>query len=396
MPEAVVHRISVFPLTLPMRQRICHAAARLGVAESVVVGLELTDGTMGFGETVAQSYVTGESAGSVVSTIQDILSPAVMEFHALSFPEALEAIDALPWKDATGHSIPAARAAVELALLDASLRTFHRTCDDVVQWLELPRFGTPGSATAVRISHVLAADSTPATLKQLRRMYWRGLRRFTLKVGLEGDHVRLRKVAAYLAKPLAKKTAFLRIDADGGWSAREAEAWLQEHTRAFVAAVEQPIARGDDDSLALLRERVDLPIFLDESVITVDDARRAIECGVADGISLGLSKCGGFLPTLRMASLTLRAGLRLKVDHPPTCTSILAAATVRFLEVCPSVEWVEGCAVPLVLRSDVVHQSVYFGYGGRVPRLRAPGLGAEVNADSLPGLCGDSPIILNL
>lgn len=396
MPAAVVHCISIFPLIIPLRYRVTHAAAEHGVADPVVVAVELTGGTIGYGETVAQSYVTGESANTVVEAVRSVFAPLLVTFHPASFPEALEIIESLPWHDAKGCQIPAARAAVELALLDAAMRLFRRSMDDVVQWMELPGFGRPGSVGRIRFSHVLAAESTRETVRQLRFMFWYGLRGFKLKVGLAGDRDRLERVASYLGRALAKGRASLRIDANGRWTPDEAAAWLGEVEHLPIAAVEQPLPRGEEESLVALRDRSGIPIVADESLVTVEDARRLIEHGVADEFTIRLSKCGGLLPSLRIAALARRANVRIQLSGALGETSILAAAALRFLEVCPSVGWAEGCLGSFLSRDDIAAQFVRFRYGGRAPRLRGPGLGVEVEPGRLRRLCVDEPVILHL
>jgi muconate cycloisomerase len=77
-------------------------------------------------------------------------------------------------------------------------------------------------------------------------------------------------------------------------------------------------------------------------------------------------------------------------------TSVLSAAGLRFLEVCPGVTWAEGCFGSFLLSNDVVRKELRFGYAGRPPRLEAGGLGATVNADGLERHCTGEPVVVNL
>ncbi|UCC30903.1 MAG: hypothetical protein JSU86_01240 [Phycisphaerales bacterium] len=396
MSPAVVHHITLFPLTIPLRRKVVHAASRRGLADPVIAAVELTSGVVGHGETHGRHYVTGETVDSVTEAVSGVYAPVLMEFHPTSFPEALEAIEMLPWRDAKSHLIPAARAAIELALLDAAMRTFGRDIDDVVQWMGLPGFGTPGSARQVRFSGVLAAGELASTLRQLRLMYWAGLREFKLKVGLEGDHDRLRRVASYLERAIAGGRASLRVDANGRWSKDEAIEWLSDAAYVPMAAVEQPLPKGNEEDLLILRDLFDAPIVHDESLITIEDAHRLIELGAADGFNIRISKCGGLIPSLRLAALARREGVRLQLGCMVGEASVLSAAGLLFLEVCPGVVWAEGCFGSSLLSSDIVAKPLRFGYGGRPPRLRGRGLGVEVDPQRLRSLCEDQPIVINL
>jgi len=394
--QAVVHRITVFPLAIPLRHKVSHAAAERSVTDTVVVGVELSNGIVGYGETVPRSYVTQETVGSVVSAIAEVFMPFLLDFHPRSFPEALEAIESLPWCDASERLVPAARAGVELGLLDATLRIFGRSCDDVVGWMGIAGFGSPGSAGRVRFGGVLAAEKLEQTMRQLRLMYWYGLRDFKLKVGMPGDLDKLALVSRYLGRSMQKGRATLRIDANGAWSKDQAIEWLTDADESVLTLVEQPLPRGAEDQLPVLRDLFDISLMHDESLITVADARQLIKLGVADAFNIRISKCGGLLPALRLAALARRSHVRIQLGCMVGETSILSAVGLRFLQVCPGVEWAEGCYGSRLLETDVCAKGLRFGYGGRPPQLRGSGFGVDVDPDRLRRLCVDGPVVLNL
>jgi hypothetical protein len=57
---------------------------------------------------------------------------------------------------------------------------------------------------------------------------------------------------------------------------------------------------------------------------------------------------------------------------------------------------VEGCFGSRLLSADVVSRSLQFGYGGRGPRIRGPGLGVAVDLERVESLCPDGSITLDL
>jgi muconate cycloisomerase len=393
---AIIHKLTVHRLAIPLRVLVRHAAAERAVSDAVIVSVELANGLRGFGETLARLYVTCETADSVVASIEQAFIPLLLTFHPTSFPDALEFIEALPWKNSKGKQIPAARAAVELALLDVAMRRFQRSVDDIVQWMGLPHFGRPGCIRSARFGGVLAGDDPARMLRQLRLMYWGGLRDFKLKVGTWGDETRVRAVAKYLAGPMARGKASLRVDANGAWNVDQAAEWLSEVGDIQLAGIEQPLPRGQEESLQELRGGSDALIIHDESLITVEDARRLIEMGVADAFNIRISKCGGFVPSLRLAALARKHGVKIQLGCMVGETSILSAAGLRFLEVCPEAQWVEGCFGSFLLRGDVVRKSLRFGYGGRPPKLAAAGWGIEIDDMLLNKWTLAPPTILNL
>ncbi|MHC5111072.1 MAG: mandelate racemase/muconate lactonizing enzyme family protein [Planctomycetota bacterium] len=386
MSYAVVQSVRVFPLSIPLRGKVSHATSVRGVSDSIVVALELYDGPTGYGETLPRKYVTGESVDTVLADITDTFVPCLVDFHPNSFAEAMAAIDALPWKNTAGKRIPAARAAVELALIDAVCRFYERNIEDVAGWLGLPGFAWPGCLKRIRYTGVLASSTPTGTRKRLRLMRWGGMRDFKLKVGVEGDRERLAWVCKYLGPKLGSGGCTLRLDANGAWTPHQARQWLNETSDFPYQAVEQPLAPTHDDQLVSLRKATKTSFIFDESLITRADGERLIESGVAGYFNIRISKCGGLLPSLALAALAKRHHVGVILGCMVGETSILSSAALRFLSICPYVRWAEGCFGSFLMLDDVVRKPLRFGYGGRPPRTSGEGLGCSIMANKLETL----------
>ncbi len=396
MAHSAIKRVTVYPLAIPMRRKVSHASSERVVADPVVLELELMDGTVGYGETLARPYVTGETPESVIESVKEVFVDRLLEFHPAGFFDGVETIEALPWRNSNGNLIAAARAAVELALLDAYSRHFQVSLDRIAGWADLAGFGAPGSTPQIRYSAVLAGSTLAGTMKWLRLAWWYGLRQFKLKVGLEGDDQRLRAVLSYLRKPIAKNRASLRLDANGCWTPSQAIERLGAWSDLPIAGVEQPLAKGAEDDLGSLKACVRQPLMYDESLVTIEDADRLIERKVADGFNIRISKCGGLIPSLRLAHLAHKHGITVQLGCMVGETSILSAAGRRFLELTPRVRFAEGWYSLFLLRCDVMRRGLRFGYGGRGHALGPYGLGIEVDRQRLEALCVDRPIVLQL
>ena len=396
MANSAIRSVSIYPLAIPMRRRVSHATSQRAVADPVVVAVELLNGVVGYGETLPRPYVTSETVESVVSAIREVFVPVLLEMHPEHFPGALEVIDALPFASADGRAVPAARAAVELALLDAYARHFRRPLAEVPGWMGLAGFGPPGSVRSIRYSGVLASTSIASTRRTLRLLWWYGLRHFKLKVGLPDDAARVAAVVKRMRSALGKGSATLRLDANGAWSREQAVERLITLPDVPIAGLEQPLAKGQEKDLPVVHQVGRVPLIHDESLVTLDDARRLVDLGVADGFNIRISKCGGLLPSLRLAHFARQHGVSVQLGCMVGETSILSAAGGRFLEMVPGVAFAEGCFGSFLLRADVTRRPLRFRYGGRVPKLPGPGLGLEVDPQRLAALSADDPVVCNL
>lgn len=398
MPDQAVpiRKLTIYPLALPLRRRVEHAAAQRAIADPLVVVVELADGTVGYGETLPRNYVTGEDTDSVLRAWREDFAESLLEWRPQSFFEALELLEELPLFTPEGVPCPAARAGLELALLDAYLRSYRRTISDVTGWLGVAGGGAPGSLKTARYTLVLASGGVEKIRRHIRLGRLAGIRDFKLKVGMADDAARMGVVRDVLGRSLARGKVTLRVDANGAWDLDAAVAWLKRCADVKLVGVEQPFTREADEDLVPLREQTGVRLIHDESLVTMFDAERLAELGVADAFNVRLSKCGGMLPALRLAEFARGRRIEVQLGCMVGETSILSAAGVRFLEAVPGIRFAEGCFGPLLLQEDVAARSVRFGLAGRPPRLGKSGWGITVEEDRLRRLCVDRPVVMAL
>lgn len=387
-----VSRLTLYRLAIPMRRSFRHAGAERCVSEPLVVQVELADGTLGYGETHPRPYVTGETIESAIAAIREVYVPRLLEFRPARFGEAIEAAAALPVTDEQGRVATAARAAVELGVLDAYSRAFDKSLEQLAGWHEESRFGSPGSAPTVRYSGIVAAVEPARAVASIRKMRLVGLRDFKIKVGDDDDDARLRAVAGALRRPLSRGKATLRVDVNGEWGLEEAVEKLARWREIPLACVEQPLPRNDNKAAAELSGRTTLPLMADESLVSLDDAEDLIVRRAAAWFNIRISKNGGLLPSLQLAALARRHGIACQLGCMVGETSILSAAGRWFLQIVPDVGFAEGSYGRFALCGDVVRRSIRFGLGGRWRPMSGPGLGVQVEAAALERLAVDAPI----
>jgi muconate cycloisomerase len=113
------------------------------------------------------------------------------------------------------------------------------------------------------------------------------------------------------------------------------------------------------------------------------DADRAVKLGACDLFNIRLSKCGGFLASLRLAAFARSAGIGYQLGCHPGESAILSAAGRHWACSVRGVRCLEGSYDRHVLRELLTCEDVTFGYGGRAAALPGPGLGVTVRPDVL-------------
>ena len=102
-----------------------------------------------------------------------------------------------------------------------------------------------------------------------------------------------------------------------------------------------------------------------------------------------LSKCGGIIPSLRIIGLAQRYGLGLQLGCHPGETAILSAAGRHVASRVAGLSWVEGSYDRHILKSNVTHDDITFGFGGWARPLEGPGLGLRIDAQALDAMATD-------
>ncbi len=105
--------------------------------------------------------------------------------------------------------------------------------------------------------------------------------------------------------------ATIRVDANTGWTPKEAIKNIAAFAPYNIEFVEQPVPAHDLAGLKLIRDNVPLPIIADESCVTVEDIPRVAEC--VDGINIKLMKCGGISHALKMIHVARAHNLRIMI-----------------------------------------------------------------------------------
>lgn len=298
-------------LSIPLHTPFVTALRRTSTIDTLIVCLDLADGTTGLGEAPQVWAVTGDSVASATACVEQVLAPVLVGADSDDW-DALAAGVARACARNFG-----AKAAVETALLDAVARAAgmplaHLFADVAGVPRRVSRgVGLGGGAAGVfevATDVTISAGSPEALGSAAQARVAEGFTRLKLKVGTDAatDVARVRAV-----REAAGPDIGVRLDANQGWSREDAVAVIRALAEADlgVEIVEQPVAGDDVEGLAWVRERVDLPIMADETVYGATDLERVIRLEAADAVNVKLAKCGGPLTGLRLLARAREAGL---------------------------------------------------------------------------------------
>ena len=297
-----VANLTAWHVRIPLRKPIQHASHIRSETDNLIVRCTLADGTVGFGEGVPREYVTGETIDSTMDLLAK--SDLKTQFEPCSdFKAAVALAERLHLNpirgDDRGCQGNGSRCALELALLDAYGRKFGLPVSAVVN-LIAPDLLEP--KPWVQYSGAITTGSLGLKIRALAFGMWLyGFRHLKVKVGIEGhdDVQRLR-----IIRRRAGARMDVRVDANEAWPSEVVADRMAALKPFHLSAIEQPVKHEEIDCLRKARQQTGMAVMLDESLCGMVDAQRAVEGQLCDSFNIRLSKCGGFIPSLRLAPLS--------------------------------------------------------------------------------------------
>jgi L-alanine-DL-glutamate epimerase-like enolase superfamily enzyme len=379
-----IQSLDAYHVCIPLRGKVQHASHARTDTHSIVVCCRLDDGTEGWGEGLPREYVTGETIETAWEQFRSADWPRMLGERFSDLGEAivlcerirLDAGNVPGRRDCFGNSL---RCAVEIAILDAATQACGRPLSDVTSLIS-ETVGLRQNETRVRYSAVLTALAPVKAV--LRGLAFRvfGFNQCKMKVGVAGADDR---AAVLRVRRALGGRCNLRVDANEAWSCRELESHVSPLVPLGITSLEQPVPHGEVEGLAALRPRLGVPVMLDESLCSQSDAERAIEHGTCDLFNVRLSKCGGFIPSLRIAAIAKRGGLGYQLGCQVGETGILSAAGRHFATSVAGIRHLEGSFDRLLVAERLTAEDLTFGWGGWAPALRGPGLGITIDRAGL-------------
>jgi o-succinylbenzoate synthase len=324
---------SLLRLSIPFREPFVTAGGVVSARELVVLRLEGSDGTVGFGEAAPFEPYDGV--------------PLERAIAALS--------------GGGGRRPPQARAAEEIARMDLEARQEERPLAEPAR-------------DALPVNLTLPAGPPAEVAERAREGLRAGYACFKVKVGLPEDAERVAAVREAVGPWPA-----LRVDANRAWSVEQAVACIRALEEYDLEFVEQPCRTLEE--LRQVRGRVSTPIAADESVGSARAVRRAVEAEACDVVNVKLASAGGFKPAreaLRLArSKGLGAFLSSTLDGPWGIAAALQLAAAEDVQMACGLATLQLFDSPLARALPEPRNGIQ-----KVPT--GPGLG--VDEDALAGV----------
>jgi len=278
-----IQQIEVYPVTLAYHEPFRIAPGASTESRNVVVKIVTDYDIYGWGESSPSERVTGETAETVIRAL-DKIAPKLIGMCPLRIEKNVEIMDTA----VAGN--PAAKAAIDIALHDILGKTVRK---------ELFRL-LGGYRTEVLTDITLSIKSPEEMAKDAVKAVKKGFKALKVKVGInpEEDVERIRLIREAVGENIQ-----IRIDANQGWTPRQAIKVLNKIEKFNIQFAEQPVPAEDIKGLIEVKRNSPIPIMADESVHSPEDALRLVKAEAVDLINIKLMKSGGILKAKKIAAI---------------------------------------------------------------------------------------------
>jgi len=358
-----IARAEIYQLNIPFKLTFSHSKASRSESDGIVLCIKDEEGLQGWGECAPREYVTGETTEIANKTIQRMLS-IFFNLTFNSFEEVVHAIhEYLPKLERAEH---AAFCAIELALLDLAGKSFKKSCAELIG---------PQCHEVVKYSAVLTAGDVKAAkiFSEMTKKF--GIQSVKVKVGVSKETDL--KVLDIVREILGDKCG-LRVDANCAWNAEEALTSIEAYAPYNLQGIEQPLEAQDIDGFVWLTERSSVPIIVDESLVSFDDAKMLAERHACNVFNIRVSKCGGLCNSTRIRNYAIESGIQCMLGSQVGETAILSAAGRQFATHSSQLLFLEGSFGSFLLESDVAQEDLTFGPGGKGNSISGYGMGITI------------------
>ena len=335
-------RVEAVHVRVPFRRPILDATGEYTHRRSWLLRVVDEDGNEGLGEAALDPISTDTTIGALARLMREMV-PALADGRSPVWSELA----------AEGEPGRAAMAAVDGALV-ALLAAQAAGATALDARTATPPATIPVSATISFGGPDAGADAAAQAIEL-------GFGTLKLRAGFERTTDQLVDRLRAIRGAVGPEPR-LRIDVGGAWDLETAAERIAAIEPFRIEYVEQPLAAWDLTGHAALRERVRVPIALDESIDSEGSARAALSDKAADVLIVKPARVGGLAATLRIANAASAVGasavLGTFFETGVGIAAVLRIAAAmrgeRALEGPPALETAHGLATAGLLIHDLL------------------------------------------
>lgn len=339
--------------------------------EGIVIEMINRDGVSGFGEVVAFSspWYTEETVQTALHMLKDFFIPMILTNPVDHPSEVTPIINRL-------RRNLMAKAGLEMAMWDLYAKERNQSLSSLLG----------GTQERIPSGVVVGAQSMKDTLLQIERNLEHGYKRLKVKISPQKDYDYIQSIRNHFPH------VQLMADANSAYTLKDINR-LKALDDFGLLMIEQPLGVDDIVEHAKLQAELKTPICLDESIVTFEDAKKAIELGSCRIINIKPGRVGGIQTVKDMHDFCMEKGVPVwcggMLEFGISRAHNIAIASLPNFTIAGDISassryWDEDITSPEVFVQD-----------GMIDVPRGPGIGFEINRKRLKEVTEFEEIYVN-
>lgn len=276
-------RTELFPIALKTPFKT--ALREVQALDVIRVKIYMDNGIIGVGEAAPTPAITGDTQEGILRDIEQHYRPYLLNRELTQPFQLLSEL-----KKLVSHAT-SAKAAIDIAVFDALAKQQHQP---LYQYLG-------GTRPSLATDYTVSIGSEEKMVNDARAYAQKGFVELKVKMGLDDPEVEVAKLTA-MNQALDGKIRF-RIDANQGWSPKEAVEIIQSWKGLPIQFIEQPVKAHDIKGMAYVTAHSPFPIMADESLYSLADAQVLIDHQACHMFNIKLMKTAGIQGALEIFRL---------------------------------------------------------------------------------------------
>jgi len=354
-----IKRVTLYQVEQTLKSPFISSLEKVENRESIIVELKDEDGHTGWGEVVAFSspWYTEETIKTCWHIITDFLVPLLCSRKIHHPSEVKELFNSIRRNNM-------AKAGIETAVWDLYAKRQGTTLSEIIG----------GKKSVIESGVVVGMNDPDKMIAKIGLHIKEGYKRIKVKIKPNQDYEVIKLIRHHYPD------VPLMVDANSTYSLSDINR-LKALDEFNLLMIEQPLGVDDIIDHAKLQSVINTPICLDESIVSYEDARKAIELGSCQVMNIKIGRVGGLTEAINIHHLCKSH------DIPVWCGGMLEMGISRAHNI--ALASLENFTIP----GDISSTSRYWDHditepevevkNGFIPVPTTPGIGFTVNRQRL-------------
>ncbi|MEO0166865.1 MAG: o-succinylbenzoate synthase [candidate division WOR-3 bacterium] len=352
-----IKKITLYKVAVPMITSFTTSFGTITNKPTVIVKAETNEGLIGYGESAALPFpfYKPETTDTCMLVLKNYIAPLILNKEFKYIEDLMNLL-----KQIKNNNF--AKTGLETAVWMIISLKENKPLKELLG----------GNKDKIAVGESIGIKKTiEETLDEVALRKFQGFQRIKIKIQPGWDI----KVVEMIRKKFGDIP--LMVDANSAYTLADVKIFKQLDNYNLMM-IEQPL--GDDDIVdhSILQKQIKTPICLDESILSVEDARKAIYLGACKIINIKPGRVGGLLESKRIHDLCQKNNIGV------WCGGMLETGVGRAFNIAISslpnyIYPADMSPVNFFYKDDLVKDSFYVDKSGYVKVPEKPGLGFEID-----------------